>query len=129
MTLPKNSGNHHKDARRRPCLETRKCRGVRRNDDRQRVTDRDSRSRRIQRVHIQEFGIRRIHVLWPVQVQSTSPLVTEAEFPGSSNLPSNREVRLVRVTVDEMSPHGKRERQDGNRKSSIEIVLICKKRS
>ena len=62
-------------------------------------------------------------------MQSPSPLVTEAEFPGAGDFTLDGEIRLVRVAVDEVLPQRKCERQNGQRESRAQVILIGKERT
>ena len=62
-------------------------------------------------------------------MQSACPLVTEAKFPGTGDFALDGEIRLICVTVDEIPPQRKRERQDRKRESRSQVVLVGKERT
>src|SRR5882762_3358659 len=115
MTLSKDSRNHHEDTRCRPRAETRERRGIGRNNNRQRIADGQPGSGGVKRVLREELGICGIDILWPVQVQSASPLVTETEFPGAGDFALDSEIRLMRVSVDETFRQRERKRKNWQR--------------
>src|SRR5713226_871396 len=119
MPLPKHSRNHHEDTR-ASLSETRKRSSVGRNDDGQRVSDTKPGGSGVERVLRQQMGIRGIDILRTVQVQSTGPLGTEAEFPRARDFALDGDICLVRVTVLEISRQGKREWEDRKRERSEE---------
>jgi len=128
MPLPKHSRNHHEDTR-ASLSETRKRSSVGRNDDGQRVSDTKPGGSGVERVLRQQMGIRGIDILRTVQVQSTGPLGTEAEFPRARDFALDGDICLVRVTVLEIPRQGKCEWQDGKRKTCLQVCLIGKERT
>src|SRR6266436_51700 len=74
----------------------------------------------------EQMGIRGIDVLRAVQVQSTGPLGTEAEFPGARDFALDGDICLVRVTVLEILGQGKCEWKDGKRESGGQVILVGK---
>src|SRR5207302_9730942 len=62
-------------------------------------------------------------------MQSPSPLVTEAEFPGAGDFTLDGEISRVRVAGDEVLPQRKCERQNGQRESRAQVILIGKERT
>src|SRR5260370_18302637 len=117
MTWSKDSWNHHEDTRCRPGRETRERRGVGGANDCQRIADGEPRGSRFEGILSQECRIRGINVLWTIQVQTTSPLVAQAEFPGGCEFAFNREIGLFRVAVFEVFGQRQGERQNRKRES------------
>src|SRR5438132_6960095 len=128
MPLPKHSWNHHEDTR-ASLRETRKRSSVGRNDDGQWVSDTKPGGSGVEGVLRQQMGIRGIDVLRAVQVQSTGPLGTEAEFPGARDFALDGDICLVRVTVLEIPRQGKREWEDGEGESGGQVILVGKERT
>src|SRR6266853_2983259 len=128
MPLPKHSGNHHEDTR-ASLRETRKRSSVGRNDDGQRVSDTKPGGSGVEGILREQMGIRGIDVLRAVQVQSTGPLGTEAEFPGARDFALDGDICLVRVTVLEILGQGKCEWKDGKRESGGQVILVGKERT
>src|SRR5258708_2902090 len=129
MSLRKHSGNHHEDTRCRPRLGARKRPSVGRNDDGQWVSDTKPGSSGVECVLREEMRIRGIEVLRAVQVHSTGPLGTEAEFPRARNFALDGDICLVRVTVLEIPRQGKREWEDRKRESGGQVILVGKERT
>src|SRR5216683_337208 len=121
MPLPKHSRNHHEDTR-ASLSETRKRSSVGRNDDGQRVSDTKPGGSGVERVLRQQMGIRGIDILRTVQVHSTGPLGTEAEFPRARDFALDGDICLVRVTVLEIPRQGKREWEDRKRESGGQVI-------
>src|SRR5260370_12857012 len=129
MTWSKDSWNHHEDTRCRPGRETRERRGVGGANDCQRIADGEPRGSRFEGILSQEFRIRGINVLWTIQVQTTSPLVAQAEFPGGCEFAFNREIGLFRVAVFEVFGQRQGERQNRKRESCRQVVLVGEERT
>src|SRR5271169_2686497 len=62
-------------------------------------------------------------------MQTTRPLVPQAEFQRVCEFAFDGQIGLLRVAVDEVLRHRKRERQDPKRESYIQIILIRKERT
>src|SRR5690348_9730509 len=56
-------------------------------------------------------------------------LVAHTDFPGACDLAFNRQIGLLRNSKFEIPGDRKDERQDGQRKSRSDVILICKKRT
>ena len=56
--------------------------------------------------------------------QSAGVLVTNTDFPRAGYFPFNRKVALLRVAVAEVFRYWQGERQDRQRKTSRQIILI-----
>src|SRR6266851_8946738 len=80
-------------------------------------------------IDVEQLGIGGIQVLRPVQMQATGPLVADAEFPGARDLAFDSEIGLVGVTIDKFPAHGKSERENGERESCSNVVLIGEERA
>src|SRR5260370_35166311 len=128
MPLTKHSRNHHEDTR-ASFSETRKRSRVGRNNGGQPVSDAKPGGSGVERVLREETRIRGIDVLRAVQVHSTGPLGTEAEFPRARNFALDGDICLVRVAVLEIFGQGKCEWQDGKRKTCLQVCLIGKERT
>ncbi len=62
-------------------------------------------------------------------MQSASPLVAQAEFPGAGNFPFDGEIGLLCVPILEIARDGQGERQDGQREAGRQIVLVGEERT
>ena len=74
----------------------------------------------------QQLRIGGVDVHRAIQFQSAGVLVTDADFPRAGDFLFNREVALLRVAVAEVFRYRQGERQDGQRKTSRQIILIGK---